>query len=195
MSSAMKRFILFVLVTCLFSVTVSAQVSGDFLEDGGEVYFRGRNVSGQALRNLSILCVNGFLGQKYDLRVDYLEPDGTFMVGPADGWTWRPGEQLFVTLADGRMLYWTYRPDSSYEAPVRPDPYDNQRDSYYDNMLIQEEIRQLEYKIRDARRSLRMYERWNEKDPSISTSQLVIAQWRLIRTYEERIQQLLRMMR
>lgn len=57
------------------------------------------------------------------------------------------------------------------------------------------EIRQLEYKIRDAERSLRLYEEWNRKDPSISNSQLVSSQRRLIRTYQDRIQELIRQMR
>lgn len=57
------------------------------------------------------------------------------------------------------------------------------------------EIRQLEYKIKDAERSLKLYEEWNRKDPSISNSQLVSSQRRLIRTYQDRIQELIRQMR
>lgn len=62
-------------------------------------------------------------------------------------------------------------------------------------MVIQEKIRQLEWRIRDAERSLRKYEEWNRKNPSISSSQLISSQRRLIRTYQDQIQDLIRQMR
>ena len=48
--------------------------------------------------------------------------------------------------------------------------------------------RQLRYKIRDAERTLRRYERYAERDPSISSMQLVQSQRRLIRTYYDRLE-------
>lgn len=65
-------------------------------------------------------------------------------------------------------------------------------DNYYDNdadkAYYKAEIRQLKRRIRDAERSLRRYERYNQRHPSISSSQLVQSQRRLIRTYYERLQ-------
>ena len=58
--------------------------------------------------------------------------------------------------------------------------------------MIRERIRQLEWKLRDAEESLRKYEEWNRKDPSISGGQLVNSQRRLIRTYRNQIQDLMR---
>ncbi len=56
-----------------------------------------------------------------------------------------------------------------------------------DRAYYEAEIRQLKRRIRDAERSLRRYERANRRDPSISSSQLVQSQRRLIHTYYERL--------
>ena len=56
-----------------------------------------------------------------------------------------------------------------------------------DKAYYRNEIRELRYKIKDAERSLRMYERNMRRDPSISSSQLVQSQRRLIDTYYERL--------
>ena len=50
------------------------------------------------------------------------------------------------------------------------------------------QIKELRYKIRDAERSLRRYERSDRENPSISSMQLVQSQRRLISTYRERLQ-------
>ena len=72
--------------------------------------------------------------------------------------------------------------------PVAPPAgtYDN-TPSEADKAYYRNEIRQLRYKIRDAERSLRMYERSMRRDPSITSSQLVQSQRRLIDTYYERL--------
>lgn len=86
----------------------------------------------------------------------------------------------------------TSSPGFNYPAiptPATPPPayYDNYR-SDADRAYYRSQIKEMEYKIRDAERSLRMYERMNRKDPSISSMQLVQSQRSLIRTYYERLQ-------
>lgn len=70
---------------------------------------------------------------------------------------------------------------------VPPTYYDN-GPSEADRAYYRSEIRQLRYKIRDAERTLRRYERYAERDPSISSMQLVQSQRRLIRTYYDRLE-------
>lgn len=53
---------------------------------------------------------------------------------------------------------------------------------------ILSQIREMKHKIRDARRSLRMYKRMYRHDPSISGMMLIIEQQKLIQTYEDRLQ-------
>lgn len=186
----MKRVFLFFCFCVMCLLTLSAQLSGGFYNQNGYVYFVGRNVSGYSLRNLTIRCVNPALNQQQTYVVKSLANGETVSVGPDDGWFWQPGEQLFVTYGNGQSIYWTFQ-------PVYNTPYDNSLSgsSSSDNLVIQERIRQLEWKLRDAERSLRQYEEWNRKNPSISGSQLVSSQRRLIRTYQEQIQDLLRQMR
>ena len=72
--------------------------------------------------------------------------------------------------------YYNYgTPDNYY--------YDNSDDKAY----YRAEIRELKRRIRDAERSLHRYERYNRRDPSITSSQLVQSQRRLINTYYERL--------
>lgn len=97
---------------------------------------------------------------------------------------------MIVTYANGQSVYWDFQP-----VPTLGMPDDNMyyyNNSTSDNMVDRERIRQLESKKRDAERSLRMYEQWNEENPSVSNSQLIISTKRLIRTYENQIQQILR---
>ncbi len=69
-----------------------------------------------------------------------------------------------------------------------PQQYYDPGPSEADRAYYRSEIRQLRYKIREAERSLRRYERDNERDPSISSMQLVQSQRRLIRTYYDRLE-------
>lgn len=181
----MKRIITLCLAS-IFATIMFAQISGGFYYGNGFVYFMGQNVSGYGLSKLTIKCVNNQLNQQQTFTMSFLANGKTFTIGPADGWEWQPGEQLFITYANGQSVYWAYQPTSpSYN--IAPN-----NNSTRNNLVIQEQIRQLESKIRDAERSLRLYEKWNDKNPSISNTQLINAQRQLIRTYQDRIQQLIR---
>lgn len=68
--------------------------------------------------------------------------------------------------------------NSGYSSPDR----DSSNKAYY-----QTEIEQLEYKIRDAERSLEFYKESNAKNPTISGGLLISEQQKLIRTYQNRI--------
>ena len=185
----MKRLFLFSCLCALFPLTMLAQLSGGFYNQNGSIYFVGQNASGYALRNLTVKCVNVALGQQQSYTIGSLADGDSFSVGPENGWFWQPGEQLFVTYGNGRSVYWAFQPVPTY--PTYDVPYDNSSSSGND-LVIRERIRQLEWKLRDAEESLRKYEEWNRKDPSISGGQLVNSQRRLIRTYREQIQELLR---
>lgn len=188
--TVMKRITLFLGSLCVFTTTLLAQITGGFYNQNGYIYFIGQNVSGYGLSNLTIKCVNNELNQQQTFTMDFLSNGNRFSVGPSEDWVWQPGERLIITYANGQSVYWVYQP-----APIYNSPYDNSfNNSSNNNMVIREQIRQLESKIRDAERSLRQYEEWNRKDPSISNSQLVNSQRQLIRTYQDRIQQLIRQM-
>lgn len=183
--------LLFLCLTPILSTDLLAQVSGGFYNQDGFIYFQGQNVSGYGLRNITIRCVNSYLNQQHEFTIDFFPNGNIFTISPSDGWEWQQGEQLFITFANGKSVYWTYQPVSVYNSP-----YDNYSDdSSSDNLVVREQIRQLESKIRDAERSLRQYEESNRRNPSISGSQLINSQKRLIQTYEDRIQQLMRQMR
>lgn len=92
-----------------------------------------------------------------------------------------------MTYGNGQSVYWVFQPVPTYNVS-----YDNSSSSSGDYLVIRERIRQLEWKLRDAEESLRKYEEWNRKDPSISGGQLVNSQRRLIRTYRDQIQDLIR---
>lgn len=189
MKRTMKRIFLLFCLAVICQLTVWAQLSGGFYNQNGCVYFVGQNVSGYALGNLTVRCVNFVLNQRQFYSVESLANGGSFSIGPENGWQWQPGEQVIVTYQSGLSVYWTFQPASAYGVPYS-NPSSAESSSH--NLVIQERIRQLEWKIRDAERSLRKYEEWNRKNPSISSSQLVNSQRRLIRTYQEQIQELMR---
>ena len=183
----MKRLFLFSCLCALFPLTMLAQLSGGFYNQNGSIYFIGQNASGYSLSNLTVKCVNSALGQQQSYTVEFLANGDSFSVGSENGWFWQPGEQLFVTYGNGQSVYWVFQPVPTYNVS-----YDNSSSSSGDYLVIRERIRQLEWKLRDAEESLRKYEEWNRKDPSISGGQLVNSQRRLIRTYRNQIQDLMR---
>ena len=186
----MKRKLLLLCAFFYSSLSLMSQIVGGFYQQNGYVYFMGQNVSGFTLRNLTIQCVNAVLSQQQTFTMNFLANGGTFTVGPNDGWAWEVGERLIVVYANGQSVYWDFQPVPAYVAPnTNMYDYDN---SASDNLVDMERIRQLESKKRDAERSLRMYEQWNEENPSVSNSQLINSTKRLIRTYENQIQQILR---
>ncbi len=188
----MKRLFLFSCLCALFPLTMLAQLSGGFYNLNGYVYFVGQNVSGYSLENMTVKCVNAALGQQQSYTVEFLANGDSFSVGPENGWYWQPGEQLFVTYENGQSVYWVFQP-----VPVYNNPYDNSssNSSSGNEMVIRERIRQLEWKLRDAEESLRKYEESNRKNPSISGGQLVSSQRRLVQTYRDQIQDLMRQLR
>lgn len=100
-------------------------------------------------------------------------------------------QSMVITMNGQNYPYTLSKMQNTTNPDYKPLPSGNSSNRAY----CEAEIRQLEYKIRDAERSLRLYEEWNRKDPSISNSQLVSSQRRLIRTYQDRIQELIRQMR
>lgn len=188
----MKKLVFFVAFFGVFITSLCAQISGGFYNQNGAVCFVGQNVSGYVLNNLTINCVNAALNQRTTLTLNFLANGASFSVGPTEGWMWQPGEQLYVTFANGQTVYWTFQPVTpSYTVP------DNSYSpsSSNNNLVIQEEIRQLESKIKDAERSLSLYQEWHDKNPTSTNARLITEQRRLIQTYQNRIQDLYRRMR
>ena len=60
----MKRMLLFLCVFFGGTLTLMSQITGGFYQQNGYVYFMGQNISGGALRNLTIRCVNSVLSQQ-----------------------------------------------------------------------------------------------------------------------------------
>ncbi len=187
----MRCILLFLCLSAICKLTALAQLSGGFYNQNGYVYFVGQNVSGHVLRNLTVKCVNSVLNQQQSYSLCFLANRDSFSIGPENGWQWQPGEQLCVIYENGQSVYWIFQPAPSYNIPYD----DSSAESVSNNLVIQEKIRQLEWKIRDAERSLHKYEEWNQKNPSISGSQLISSQRRLIRTYQDQIQDLIRQIR
>lgn len=172
---------------CSISIVSLAQITGGFYAQNGSVYFMGTNNSGYKLGCLTIKCVNTYLQQERTFTMDYMLNGSNFTVGEANGWTWQSGEQLFITYGNGQSVYWTYQP-STYTATSYNNQYNNNSSS--NNGVILERIRQLEWKLQDAQRSLSDYETRNNKNPSISGGMLVNSQRKLVRTYQQQIQEL-----
>lgn len=104
-------------------------------------------------------------------------------------------QSMVITMNGQNYPYTLSKMENATNVPYNPNYTPSPGGNSSNRAYCEAEIRQLEYKIRDAERSLRLYEKWNEKDPSISNSQLVSSQRRLIRTYQDRIQELIRQMR
>lgn len=104
-------------------------------------------------------------------------------------------QSMVITMNGQNYPYTLSKMQNTTNVPYNPSYEQVPSGSSSNRAYCEAEIRQLEYKIRDAERSLRLYEEWNRKDPSISNSQLVSSQRRLIKTYQDRIQELIRQMR
>lgn len=189
-----KRIVILLGLACACSTLLIAQITGGFYNQDGFVYFKGQNISGFGLQNLTIKCVNNYLNEQKTFNISFFNSGGTFTVGPSDGWQWQPGEQLYVTYNNGTSVYWTYQPSTGFN-PFYNNNSSNSSSSASNNLVLQERIRQLERKLEDAESSLRKYQEWNRQNPSISGSQLIDSQRRLMRTYQDQIQELRRQMR
>lgn len=96
--------------------------------------------------------------------------------------------QSMVISINGRNYSYTLsRMENSTVTPYNPGytPAPNKGNS--NRAYYQSEIDQLEYKIRDAERSLRSYERSYDKNPTVTGSMLIREQQKLIQTYQDRI--------
>ena len=188
----MKKILVLLIMICTTSIVSVAQITGGFYSQNGSVYFMGTNNSGYKLGSITIRCVNSYLQQERTFTMNYMLNGSNFTVGEADGWTWQPGEQLFVTYSNGNSVYWIYQP-TTYTNPSYDNQYNNNSSS--NNGVIQERIRQLEWKLQDSQRSLSEYEARNNKNPSVSGGMLVNSQRQLVRTYQQQIQDLRRQLR
>lgn len=187
----MKRLFSILLLICTLSLSAVVQITGGFYTQNGSVFFMGTNNSGYNLSGLTIKCVNNYLNQERTFTLNTMVNGSNFTVGDADGWTWQPGEHLYVTYSNGKSVYWTYQPSTNYN-PSYNNQYEN---SSSNNAVILERIRQLEWKLKDAERSLRQYEESNNKHPSATGSMLVSSARNLVRTYQQQIQDLRRQLR
>lgn len=150
------------------------------------IYFQGTNVSGNRLYNLKVYCVNEILNQQQEYTLESLDNNGSFELGPANNWMWQPGEKLYVVYSNGQSVYWVYATNPN---AVVPDYTPDQR-NYSNKAVIRARISELEYKLKDAERSLRSYERSNNKNPSATGMMLIIEQQKLIQTYRDQIRSL-----
>lgn len=184
----MKKSGLAIVVLFICLVSAAARIEGGFyyvqdLYGNVSIVFKGKNTSGRPLRNLKIRCINDVLKQHKDLTIRSLPEGNLFEVGLAEGWQWLSGEKLRVTYDDGHTATWIYAPVPA-AGPVAPAP-EPAGEAY-----LKTRIRQLRYKLKEARRSLRLYERMNDKNPSVSGGMLVTEQYRLVRTYENQLYEL-----
>ena len=179
----MRNFILSI-VLLILSVTVSAQAlryEGDNLPDA--------QVS--LVPNGLMLVVEGgvqplFLSPRgMDYYYMYYATPGVSLVFTIDL------RSMVLTMGGRRFNYTLSKEQPDLQlvvpdvAPTVPSvPPSNSHNRYY----YESEIRRVESLLREARRSLRKYERYNERNPSISGMMLVQSQLRLIHTYEDRLE-------
>lgn len=182
----MKRGLLYMAVLLLLSIKGYTQINGGFYYGSFQgqtyVYFQGVNVSGKSLYNLKVYCVNEVLGQRQEYTLDALDSNGTFELGPANNWVWQPGEKLGLIYSNGQSVYWIYSAGPAITPNVR-----NYNSDGSNKATIRARISELEYKLRDAERSLRDYEKRNDKNPTVTGMMLINEQRKLIRTYQEQI--------
>lgn len=186
----MKRRCFYVIAALFACVSGYAQIKGGFYTGTFQgqvcIYFQGTNVSGNSLCNLKVYCVNEILNQRQEYTLELLDNNGSFELGPANNWMWQPGEKLYVVYSNGQSAYWVYAANPNIAVP---DYIPDQRD-YSNKATIRARISELEYKLKDAERSLRSYERSNEKNPSATGMMLIMEQQKLIRTYRDQISSL-----
>lgn len=177
------RTILFITCFFLFSGKGVAKISGVFYyscyQEQSIICFKGTNVSGKVLRDLKVKCVNRVLGQQQEFTLKTVAPGSFFIIGPGRNWIWQPGEKLYIGGPDGRTMCW--------ECKLNPLIGPARSEKAVDHTSVEIEIEQLRYKIRDAERSLREYERMNARNPSVTGMMLVMEQMKLIQTYRERL--------
>lgn len=183
----MRRTYLCLMVFLLVSISGYAQINGGFhygtFQGQACVYFKGTNVSGMNLYNLKVYCVNEVLGQKQEYTLDALDSQGSFEIGPGNDWLWQSGEKLYVVYSNGQSVYWLFSTGPVYDTPVAP----NNNTNNSNKATIRARISELEYKLKDAERSLRDYEKRNDKNPTVTGMMLINEQRKLIRTYQEQI--------
>lgn len=186
----MKRRCFYVIAALFACVSGYAQIKGGFYTGTFQgqvcIYFQGTNVSGNSLCNLKVYCVNEILNQRQEYTLELLDNNGSFELGPANNWMWQPGEKLYVVYSNGQSVYWVYAANPNIAVP---DYIPDQRD-YSNKATIRARISELEYKLKDAERSLRSYERSNEKNPSATGMMLIMEQQKLIQTYRNQIRSL-----
>lgn len=186
----MKRRCFYVIAALFACVSGYAQIKGGFYTGTFQgqvcIYFQGTNVSGNSLCNLKVYCVNEILNQQQEYTLELLDNNGSFELGPANNWMWQLGEKLYVVYNNGQSVYWEYAANPNIAVP---DYIPDQRD-YSNKATIRARISELEYKLKDAERSLRSYERSNEKNPSTTGMMLIMEQQKLIRTYRDQISSL-----
>lgn len=159
------------------------------------LYFQGKNVSGRTLKYFKVTCVNERLHQRMSFNFTNVANKKIFTIGPGNGWVWQNGEKIYIDYG-GKRSCWVCNivPSQNTYIPSCTPSYNN--DSYTSNYYaIMARIRQYEYKLRDAERSLRLYQEWNDRNPSISGTNLIISQQQLVWTYRQCIQNLLMQLR
>lgn len=186
----MKQLFLFLIVVLFTCVDGYSQIKGGFYSGTFQgqtcIYFKGTNVSGRSLYNLKVYCINEILSQHQEYTLDILDNNGSFELGPVNDWLWQPGEKLYVVYSNGQSVYWVYATNPDVGVPdYIPDHRDNSNKA-----SIRARISELEYKLKDAERSLRSYERSNEKNPSATGMMLIMQQQKLIQTYRDQISSL-----
>lgn len=186
----MKQRYLYVIAVLFICANSYSQIKGGFYSGNFQgqayIYFKGTNVSGRSLFNLKVYCVNEMLGQQQEYTLDSLENNGSFELGPANDWLWQSGEKLYVVYSNGQSVYWIYTTNPGIGMPDYIPDYNNSNKAG-----IRARISELEYKLKDAERSLRNYERSNEKNPSATGMMLIIEQQKLIQTYRDQISSLM----
>jgi hypothetical protein len=174
------------------------QVNGDFkceFDNNGNkiVYFEGQNITNMALWNVKIDCVNSSKGDKLSFLLNQLNSGDSFYIGPNEGWNWELGEKLYITYSNGQTFYWTYENtmntpnDESITIPNDQSPsiQYNETSKQLRIQQIDLQINQLESRIKDTERSLKLYEDIGAKNPSAANTMLQQSTRRLIQKYEQ----------
>lgn len=181
----MRQAYLYLYVMLFVCIFGEAQVKGGFYYGTFQgqtcAYFKGTNVSGRSLYELKVYCANEVLNQQQEYTLDILENNDSFELGPVNGWMWQPGEKLYVVYNNGQSVHWVYATEPAMGIP------DKIPNSNSNKATIRARISELEYKLKDAERSLRSYEKSNEKNPTATGMMLIMQQQKLIQTYRDQI--------
>lgn len=107
----MKKIVLTIFLI-VSNYLVHGQITGGFFTGmdyyGNQyVYFKGTNVSPYNLY-INVIYFSEKLDQYHTLYYSPLYYDTYFTIGPANNWTWQPGEKVVIVYPNGNKVSWVY---------------------------------------------------------------------------------------